>query len=322
MSTYNQKLAIAIPTYNRAEILEENLLLMLPDLKRHSIPVYISDDSSDCKTEEAINKLQLQYEHIYYRHNQQRFGHDENFFATLAMPDTDYVWYMGDAHYFKSDFICEILEVLDEAMDFCFINAIVEDHVSRHVDNIHDFLVDRTWYLTLTGATIYGRKPRSLMVDDKKKKAWCNFVQLGLILEYCSQSTALVYWYGKPAIGSNEKKKSSYWSKNVFDVFVVDWVRLIRSFDYLFSESEQIAIIKSSSINTGLFSFKNLLSIRKNRAINLTLLRKHKLNFAIATSISPLWAYVISLIPISMVSLLFICVKTSKKLLSKQSTNE
>ena len=39
----NTTLAIAIPTFNRAETVHENLLSLIPEIKEYSIPIYISD---------------------------------------------------------------------------------------------------------------------------------------------------------------------------------------------------------------------------------------------------------------------------------------
>lgn len=309
MNPYNKKLAIAIPTFNRSEIIEENLLQMLPELQHHDIAVYISDDSTDLKTQEVVTRLQMQYEHIYYRHNQPGLGHDRNFFATLAMPDCDYVWYMGDSLYFPQGVISEIIEVLDGVVDFCFVNYRVEDNICRHITSVHDFLVERTWYLTLTGATIYGRKPRVLLQQQGRILNWKNFVQLGMILEYCSTHSASMYWFGKPALCVNEKKKSSYWAKNAFIVFVGDWSMLIRSFQGYFSESEIRTVIRSHAIVTRLFYFKHLLFLRRQGGLSLELLQKFKKDFPVASPISPIWAYLIALVPASIWRYAVACVR-------------
>ena len=298
MNQYNKKLAIAIPTYNRAEIIEENLQSMLPELRRYAIPVYISDDSTDIKTAAVIARLQLQYEHIYYRHNQPSLGHDRNFFATLAMPDCDYVWYLGDSLYLQQGVISEIIAVLDDTIDFCFVNYQVDDDTCRHIASVHDFLVERTWFLTLTGATIYGRKPRALMPCAERISHWRNFVQLGLILEYCSTNVASMYWYGKPALHLNKNKKTSYWANNALTVFVGDWTRLVRSFSEYFSESELQAVIKSHAIHTKLFYFKHLIFLRRHAGLSLVLLHKYKSEFPVASPIRPIWAYLIALVSV------------------------
>jgi glycosyltransferase involved in cell wall biosynthesis len=161
--TPNSILAIAIPTFNRSEILRENLQAMLPELIEQRISVYISDDSHDERTLEMSEALRCEHPLVFYTKNHPRFGHDANFFATLAMPDTDYVWYLGDSIYFVPGTLAKVLRTLtDTRPDFCFLNAYAPEKGSRLIEAeaVHPFLLDRTWYLTLSGATIYSRATR------------------------------------------------------------------------------------------------------------------------------------------------------------------
>jgi len=93
----NKKLAIAIPTYNRASIVKENILLMLNEIKRYSIPLYISDDSNNEETKLVVVDLKKEYDYIYYYKNQPGLGHDKNCIRTLALPNEEYIWYLGDS---------------------------------------------------------------------------------------------------------------------------------------------------------------------------------------------------------------------------------
>jgi hypothetical protein len=212
------------------------------------------------------------------------------------MPDCDYVWYLGDSLYVQQGAISELIDVLDGTIDFCFVNYQVNDGTCRHIASAHDFLVERTWYLTLTGATIYGRKPRALMPSAGRISHWRNFVQLGLILEYCSAHEASMYWYGKPALHVNKNKKTSYWANNALAVFVGDWTRLVRSFSGYFSELELQSVIKSHAIYTKLFYFKHLVFLRRHGGLSLALLHKYKNEFPVASPIKPIWAYLIAFV--------------------------
>ena len=62
----NTKLAIAIPTFERAEIVDASIRSLISEIKDYSIPIYISDNSPDNKTETVIYELKKQYEFIYY----------------------------------------------------------------------------------------------------------------------------------------------------------------------------------------------------------------------------------------------------------------
>ena len=297
--TPNPLLAIAIPTYNRTEILQENLRAMLPDLIEHQVSVYISDDSPDDRTREMVEKLCAEFPLLVYRKNDPRFGHDANFFATLAMPDTEYVWYLGDSLYFESGMLGRVLEALSETRpDFCFLNAYAPEPGSRLVEGeaVHPFLLDRTWYLTLSGATIYGRTPRALRIADARRADWKNFPQLGLILESCAQTPQRLQWLGTPILKFN-RKKSSYWLKSAFSVFVKDWCALIRSFPSLFSPSEQDRIIRSHGVHTRLFGPVSLIQLRALGALTVEELDQHWRDFAIASPIAPLWAQILARLP-------------------------
>ncbi len=112
-------------------------------------------------------------------------------------------------------------------LDDDFVNSTAVGHSVEYVSppDMRRFLLARTWYLTLSGATIYGRGPREMIVSEERKRGWKNFPQLGLILEYCSTQRAHSYWFGLSGIGVNANKRS-YWAKSAFEVFVRDWSTL------------------------------------------------------------------------------------------------
>jgi len=285
----NSKLALAIPTYNRPELLEENLRSMLPELAKFGISVFISDDSTNSETAKVMADLIKEYPLLTYRHNNPRLGHDANFFSTLAMPDADYVWYLGDSIFIRPGGIERALKKLEAEPDFCFVNAYVKNFEDARIEpeHAHQFLLEYVWYLTLSGATIYGRKSRAITVSDDTKKCWSNFPQLGLILKYCSKYDACFEWVGEMCIGVNQKKKS-YWGAQAFNVFAKDWSTLIRSFPSLFNELESKQVIRSHSSNTGIFGVLGLIRLRSANILNITSYEEFETDFEIASNHSVL----------------------------------
>jgi hypothetical protein len=271
---------------------------MLPDLRSNRIPVYISDDSTEPETEAVIRRMAAVDELIHYKKNSPALGHDANFFKTVGMPDADYVWYLGDSVFIRPGVLKEILPLLESDVDFCFVNSTAVGHSVEYVSppDMRRFLLARTWYLTLSGATIYGRGPREMIVSEERKRGWKNFPQLGLILEYCSTQRAHSYWFGLSGIGVNANKRS-YWAKSAFEVFVRDWSTLIRSFPQLFSSDEASAVIRSHAVNTGLFGFKHLLSLRAHGALSLSVLRQFDGDFRVAVPMNPVYAKFLCLVP-------------------------
>jgi len=84
-------LAIAIPTFNRAETLRSNLPSLILEIKEYSIPIYVSDNSANDDTKEVINELRKQYEFLFYYKNTKDLGHDKNSFYVAQLPESDYV---------------------------------------------------------------------------------------------------------------------------------------------------------------------------------------------------------------------------------------
>jgi abequosyltransferase len=319
--TPNPLLSIAIPTYNRSEILRENLQGMLPQLRKHSIAVYISDDSSDDQTLVMVESLRAEYPLFIYRKNHPRFGHDANFFATIAMADTEYVWYLGDSWYFTPGTLDKVLDALCETRpDICFINALKPSGGMRIIEGeaVHPFLLDCTWYLTLTGATIYGRASRELQISATQKSGWKNFPQLGLILETCLQAHSRLLWLDSTMLRSN-RNKSSYWIKSAFSVFVKDWSALVRSFPTLFNPIEQDRVIRSHGINTRLFGPISLVYLRSIGALTVNELELHRREFAIASPISPMWARFLAQVPQRVMAAVWSFATTVRNLLRRRA---
>jgi GT2 family glycosyltransferase len=294
---HNKKLAIAIPTYNRHEILYEDLKLMLPDLIQYKIAVYISDDSNNDSTLEMVKELSKLHSYVYYSKNSPLLGHDKNILSTLQLPDTDYVWLMGDSVIIKPDKISKILDILNNTPDFIFVNSYVKNASNIIIENITEFMRKHTWYLTLTGATIYNSKIIKHFNAKTEVKYYRNFQQLAIILDHISSNRACVYWLGDETIIINSNKKS-YWSTNVIEVFVKDWSMLVKSFPIVFSSPSIInEVIYSHALNTDLFSLKKLLKYRSVGAININIILSNYDLLKVATKSRLFQFFIISALP-------------------------
>jgi GT2 family glycosyltransferase len=293
---HNKKLSIAIPTYNRHDILYENLQHILPELVLNSIAVYISDDSNNDKTNDLVNELTKIHPFIYYVKNDPSFGHDKNILSTLQLPNTEYIWLLGDSVVIKNGSIRKLLNVLNTEYDFVFVNSYVNN--ATHITTIDDisFFKEFTWYLTLTGATIYNSNVIRSFCDKSQVHYYKNFQQIGIILDYVSDRVK-AYWINDEIISFNTKKKS-YWTSKVIDVFVNDWIVLIRSFPRVFkTEKVMNEVISSHAKNTTIFSFLNLLRYRSIGALNIDSIISNSKDIRIATRRSIIILLSISMIP-------------------------
>ena len=257
----NRILAIAIPTYKRADILKQNILKMLPEIQKFQIPIYISDDSSDLLTERFVNDLKLIYPLIFYKKNTPALGHDKNCTATLGLPDEEYIWYLGDSVIIKPAGLERVLSILNQKRpDFLCVNAEGRDLelASESVGDVKYIVENLAWHLTMTGATIYKKNSNNFELDVSLYK---NFPQLALILNQFEGKS--LYWLENKLIYTNPEKVS-YWNNEIFSVFLKDYKCMLQNVrPYLGSELIDFAV-KNHATKSGIFSLYTLSKMRMN----------------------------------------------------------
>lgn len=111
----NPLLAICIPTYNRAEVLQKNLSILISSIGKYDIPIYISDNASEDHTKSIVSRFQNEYTNIFYSANASNIGAIANFEKVLKMPDSRYRWLLGDDDTIaNTDDLDSIIQCLNE----------------------------------------------------------------------------------------------------------------------------------------------------------------------------------------------------------------
>lgn len=294
----NKKLAIAIPTYNRASILRENLELMIAEIKQFSIPIYISDDSTDGKTALEVEALKKTYEFIHYYKNEPGLGHDKNCIRSLSLPTAAYIWYLGDSIIIEPGGIKKVLDIIENGQyDFISVNAKNRnlDFSSRIYDDANTLLTEIGWHLTLTSATIYSNKIQGFIhqLDLAKCK---NFPQTALIFETFAKQKSKLFWINDRLLYGNVNKKS-YWNNAVFDVFLFDWEFFISNLPPLYSNENKMLILKKHNLETGLFTFMRFLDYRALGIYSFDIFRKYYKQISYSSSVNVFVLVLISITP-------------------------
>jgi hypothetical protein len=290
-------IAISYTTCNRPKILESNIKYLLPILIRYNIPLYICDDSNNSHTEDIILELTSIYKNIFYKRNLIKLGHDLNFFQALNYPNEDYVWYLGDSIYFNVDKFELIYNNLILDYDFIFINSIHDDTNIYEIENIKTFFIDKIWYLTLSGSTIYGKNTRVKSIEDNDTDKWLTFAQLGQVLNYSFSNNVKILWIGEPLIHANSNKKDSFWHNKIIETFIYKWSKFIFHFDYYFNNEEIVQIIKSHAIQKKLFTFKTILKMRSTNGLKTIDIFKYYSELKIASNFNVFGLFIFSIIP-------------------------
>lgn len=92
-------LSVAIPTYNRANFLDNLLNSIMPQAEEFNgaVQVCISNNCSEDNTREVVTKFKEKYPGlIKYSENKENLGGDKNVLRAIEMCDGDFVWAFGD----------------------------------------------------------------------------------------------------------------------------------------------------------------------------------------------------------------------------------
>ncbi|WP_277656465.1 glycosyltransferase family 2 protein [Seleniivibrio woodruffii] len=173
-------LTIAIPTFNRAQELDETLLNIIKSVSQSKysdkIEILVSNNCSSDNTEEVCAKYTNL---IRYIKNDENIGFKGNIFKLLEMCDSKYIWYMGDDDGIKEDSVDLVYESLDHFKSALFF-----------LDSISSITGNRVFF------------PRQLKDEIVDFKGFCSqkyYVRTGLISNYIynvEEAKAVVKEYG------------------------------------------------------------------------------------------------------------------------------
>lgn len=297
----NDELSIAIPTFNRPEILYENLLFQLPELKKYEIGIYISDDSTNNETKKVVEDLSAEYPNIFYIKNNPSLGHDKNFLSTLELPSTNYVWLLGDSMTIESGAIGKVLNIIKiNSPSIIGVNykdrIVVKNEVLRSglKKEQESIFINFGWHLTLTGATIYS-KDVIQSATSLDLLACKNFPQISLIFTYLNDSPSF-YWLEDNLLFSQGKKKS-YWSGNIMDVFIHDLSRVVYKLPRKYGLESKNEFMRCHSKKSKLFTIRNLVKMRLYDEIDSKIAIENKNLLATFTDIPFIVVFLISILP-------------------------
>lgn len=123
---YEPKIAICIPTYNRATSLENCLNSIAIASKQHDgrFEVCISDNGSTDETDAVVKKAKAFFD-INYSKNDTNLGIPRNFLKVVSMAKAEFIWLVGDDDLLLPDTFNRLLPLLDanNDIDFFYLNS-------------------------------------------------------------------------------------------------------------------------------------------------------------------------------------------------------
>ena len=116
-------LSICIPTYNRANYLDEclNSLCLTSPSVLQEVEVIISDNASPDATAQTVEKYKARLPIRYFR-NSENIGGERNFMAAAQRASSRYVWVFGDDDLFEPEAIESAIKHIKQGFDLIVLN--------------------------------------------------------------------------------------------------------------------------------------------------------------------------------------------------------
>jgi len=225
-------LTIAIPTWNRANILRQALGYLLPQIDpyKNDVEIIISDNASDDNTEDVVKQIQIQYPEllIIYNRNETNIQFYGNFMKCRDLAEGEYLWLLSDDDYVLNGVIPELLFELKKNWDCAVIYFKRNTKLStfqRHKYSKDEIIKRETYKIGLISTVVFlNKKENDFFVSSKfKGNAFIGFV---FFLESFKYRSDVIVLEGNSFKTSNSIPKGYNW----FDVFVNDMQQVIDYF--------------------------------------------------------------------------------------------
>ncbi len=304
----NNLLSICIQTFNRAQVLGGCLENLIPQVQKHSIPIYISDNASTDDTAEVVKIFQGRYPHIFYACNPQNLGPDANTACVLRLSGTRYSWLFGDKYRLVPGAIDMVLDKLKSAdYDLLIVNTAhtfdrknnrttrkrVRDLAGSKVyHNANQLLAELGWHMTMVSSLICSR---SLIEGGQfEKYDGTNFVQIGVIFSYLAGKDISVCWLDDPLVYGAQVAIS--WTSRTFEIFAKNWVGVIQSLPDFYPDSVKKKCILDHGEKAEVFTLAGFFRLKSQKAFNPGIFKEYQSYFPLISRVPP---WLIRLIAVS-----------------------
>lgn len=277
----NPSLSIVIPSYNRADFLNESLAVHVPMARRYNVQIFISDNASTDNTQDVVEKWQREYSLIQYLQSQTTIGPEANFEKVLKAANTDYTWLLGDTSRIPDNGIQSILELIESSTSY---NAIIVNLIEKSKINSKDYLCPDLLLVELSGimscmsCLIYSKE--LIASADFSRYIGSYFMQTGVILEHAARDNFRIRWEQTVSITSLEsptlQKKGWAYTPKIFEVGLEKWVNFIFSLPPRYALKSKLSACNSFGKVSNAFSIRGMVSLRARGLLNYSTYRKFK----------------------------------------------
>jgi abequosyltransferase len=322
----NRTLSICIPTYNRATKLRECVEHLIPQLREHEIPIFISDNASTDTTEAVVSELKTRYDLIFYSRNATNLGADCNFELVLKSSASKYAWLLGDDDKIAAGSIDGVLAKLQDAdFDMVVVNGgemrtqdgYVEGRVTDLADCVivdkNELLSELAWHMTWLSCLIFSKK----VIDNGNFKKFHDscLMQVAVIFDCLACDSISICWISEGCVYATPASGPPAWAHRSFEIWAKNWFDVINNLPAQYSSTAKQKCILSHGVNSGIFSLRGIYELRKYGHYSLQHYREYKKYFKYVTNVNLAALYVIAMFPVGLLTY----IREARKKCSKAS---
>jgi glycosyltransferase involved in cell wall biosynthesis len=277
-------LGICIPAYKRPDQLLAGVQSIIQSVGNHTIPVFISDDSTDDTNVATIERLRALYPHIIHFRNPENLGIDRNILRSVNICPCRYAWLLGEDDHLLPAAVSSVLDVLKrEDPPFLYVNYKSVDASMKIVlkdrslplmrdDTIGspEYLAGDAWSMGFIGSCII----RTEYWHDVKPDRYIGtyFAHVGRVMEYLKGRS--LYRIAEPLVLNRCGSPGAFsWTDSTFQV-VSGWERLMKELEPLYGAKACQESIQSFERAHGLNSLYFLAYLRADSVLNSDVFRR------------------------------------------------
>ncbi|OEJ69575.1 glycosyltransferase [Magnetovibrio blakemorei] len=276
----NTKLAIALPTYNRAITIDFFLKTYIPVVKDHNIGIYISNNASTDNTLEVIEKWKSVYPYIFCSGFDETVHVDINVENALKLSPAEYTWLIGDGYEIPQQSLEYLLNVLPDGSDkydFVIANLVgrIKDIDEKIYRDQNQVLEDLAWMITCLGCTVYHKSV--IPLGDYSRYRATEFGHVGFVFDILSKLDFKLLWSPNITIvtlKTPERKPGwgQYFLSNIFE----KWPSFISLLPDSYGASSKAIAMRAFLQKSKLLGWRNMLTIRSQGFLNKEIYRRYE----------------------------------------------
>lgn len=256
MSEVSMNVAMCIPTYNRANVVEHTLGNGIEGYKKYGIDLYYYDSSTDNKTKEVVEKyINAGYDNIHYIAVEDGIRKAAMYYTGMGMKKQyDYIWPAKDRVWFEEPTLAAVEKAIEEDNDVVFLGVLwCFSHPgigTKVYERPEEFYLDWGYLVTSIDVNIYKRESMLAGLSYEQINEYgYGFPQFQLMFEELAKGEKRVKaLVGSDIISYNSNLVGSSWKKDVFLTWKDSWIAVNENLPDCYNDYKDIVIKQAGTL--------------------------------------------------------------------------